>query len=264
VATTLYYTFTDQLGTPILQTDGSANIVWRAEHEPYGNVWKMRTGSRTDQPLRLPGQDLSMTWEGAEENYNVFRWYRAGWGRYTQADPLAVLGRSSRAAIEIFTYGRDNPTTTIDPLGLYTTSGGCDGKLCGPPSDSLCASNPRSTVCIAYLYGKLRHRIRSSSQCRAALNSFGSGFGADDVIRATFPGTPGPRMTCDARDCDSSSFGGYRQPHYNPFTGAIPVCFSLYDGNNSLLHELLHWFGVPDNSSQQRVLLKTCFPEDEP
>lgn len=33
-----------------------------------------------------------MTWEGAEENYNVFRWYRAGWGRYTQADPIGVGG----------------------------------------------------------------------------------------------------------------------------------------------------------------------------
>lgn len=32
-----------------------------------------------------------MTWKGTEENYNVFRWYRAGWGRYTQADPLGQV-----------------------------------------------------------------------------------------------------------------------------------------------------------------------------
>jgi hypothetical protein len=32
-----------------------------------------------------------MTWEGGEENYNVFRWYRAGWGRYSQADPTSSI-----------------------------------------------------------------------------------------------------------------------------------------------------------------------------
>jgi hypothetical protein len=62
----------------VVVTDSSGAIVWRAEHEPYGNVYLMRKGSRTDEPLRLPGQDLAMTWEGTEENYNVFRWYRGG------------------------------------------------------------------------------------------------------------------------------------------------------------------------------------------
>jgi len=77
-ANNLFYTFTDHLGTPLIQTDPTTAIVWRAEHEPYGNVYLMRKGSRTDQPLRFPGQEAAMTWEGAEENYNVFRWYRAG------------------------------------------------------------------------------------------------------------------------------------------------------------------------------------------
>jgi RHS repeat-associated protein len=112
VATTLYYTFTDHLGTPILQTDSTGAVVWRAEYEPYGNVWKMRTGARTDQPLRLPGQDLAMTWEGAEENYNVFRWYRARCGRYSQADPVALAG-----GLNLFAYADDRPTFNIDPLG---------------------------------------------------------------------------------------------------------------------------------------------------
>jgi RHS repeat-associated protein len=112
VATTLYYTFTDHLGTPILQTDSTGAVVWRAEYEPYGNVWKMRTGARTDQPLRLPGQDLAMTWEGAEENYNVFRWYRAGWGRYSQSDPIGL-----RAGTNLFAYVSGNPIKHLDPRG---------------------------------------------------------------------------------------------------------------------------------------------------
>jgi RHS repeat-associated protein len=120
LATTLYYTFTDHLGTPLLQTDGSANVVWRAEHEPYGNVYLMRKGSRTDQPLRLPGQDLAMTWEGTEENYNVFRWYRAGWGRYTQADPIGVTG-----GVNVLEYALDSPIRVTDPTGLCAKCDEC-------------------------------------------------------------------------------------------------------------------------------------------
>src|ERR1043165_5621909 len=102
MATNTFYTFTDHLGTPLIQTDPTAAIVWRAEHEPYGNVYLMRKGSRADQPLRFPGQEAAMAWEGSEENYNVFRWYRAGWGRYTSADPIAdiVTARALKGLVD--------------------------------------------------------------------------------------------------------------------------------------------------------------------
>jgi YD repeat-containing protein len=150
--TDYYFIFTDHLGTPILETNTSSQVAWRAEYEPYGNVYLMRAGARTDQPLRLPGQDLAMTWEGAEENYNVFRWYRAGWGRYTQADPfandplrdrrtpkvndsdnewfMAFANRDQRglsrlrpdervSGTEPYAYASDSPLRFVDPLGLY-------------------------------------------------------------------------------------------------------------------------------------------------
>jgi RHS repeat-associated protein len=112
-ANNLFYTFTDHLGTPLLQTDPSTAIVWRAEYEPYGNVYLMRKGSRADQPLRFPGQEAAMTWEGTEENYNVFRWYRAGWGRYSQADPVGF-----EAGTNFFGYASGNPISASDPFGL--------------------------------------------------------------------------------------------------------------------------------------------------
>ena len=122
-ANNLFYTFTDHLGTPLLQTDPSTAIVWRAEHEPYGNIYLMRKGSRADQPLRFPGQEAAMTWEGTEENYNVFRWYRAGWGRYTQADPLDVdaftpVRERQRTARAVYEYATGNPPRFIDDKGL--------------------------------------------------------------------------------------------------------------------------------------------------
>lgn len=116
-ATNTFYTFTDHLGTPLIQMDPTTAIVWRAEYEPYGNVYLIRKGARTDQPLRFPGQAVAMSWEGMEENYNVFRWYRAAWGRYTQPDPLGLGG------INVFNYVAANPTGRSDALGLVCGSG---------------------------------------------------------------------------------------------------------------------------------------------
>ena len=50
------YTFADHLGTPIIQTDTTGTITWRVDYEPFGNVYEMREGSRTGQPLRFPSR----------------------------------------------------------------------------------------------------------------------------------------------------------------------------------------------------------------
>ena len=47
--------------------------------------------------------------------YNIFRWYRAGWARYTQADPLGHEG-----GLNSYAYGAGNPVLLADPFGLYT------------------------------------------------------------------------------------------------------------------------------------------------
>jgi RHS repeat-associated protein len=140
-------TFTDHLGTPIIQlntADGST--FWQPEYEPFGNIWQMRVGNPADQPLRFPGQERAMDWEGTEENYNIFRWYRSGWGRYTQSDPIAssypvsLLGSTFSRAISNrdlvglaadidqnpFGYTRGNPIEFADPLGLQYQTPGCD------------------------------------------------------------------------------------------------------------------------------------------
>jgi RHS repeat-associated protein len=123
------YTFTDHLGTPILQTDASATVTWRAEYEPFGNVWEMRTGNRTDQPLRFPGQEVAMNWEGQEENYNIHRWYKGGWGRYTQSDPIGLSGGNN-----LFAYTPGNPLRFVDPFGRA--------------SMGVCCKNSQIDVCV--------------------------------------------------------------------------------------------------------------------
>jgi uncharacterized protein RhaS with RHS repeats len=66
--------------------------------------------------------------------YNIFRWYRSGWGRYTQVDPMGLYG-----GLNLYGYVSDNPLTSVDPLGLVrvTTSisrrGPFDKTLAGMP-----------------------------------------------------------------------------------------------------------------------------------
>jgi RHS repeat-associated protein len=109
------FTFADHLGTPLLQTDAAGEVVWRAEYEPYGRLYQLRAGdSEEEQPLRLPGQEIAAhSAVGSDEHYNVFRWYRAGWGRYTQPDPVGLDGN-----LNLFAYAAGDPIDAIDPSGL--------------------------------------------------------------------------------------------------------------------------------------------------
>lgn len=80
------------------------------EREPYGRTYVTRTGAERRQPLSFPGQE-----EGVESEvaYNVYRWYRGGWRRYTQADPVGL-----DTGLNLFAYVKANPAVVADPLGL--------------------------------------------------------------------------------------------------------------------------------------------------
>jgi len=85
---TRHYYFNDHLGTPILTTSAAATVDWRVEREPYGSRFNVRVARY--QPLAFPGQEEEDA--STDRSYNIFRWYRSGWGRYTQADPLGLNG----------------------------------------------------------------------------------------------------------------------------------------------------------------------------
>jgi RHS repeat-associated protein len=144
---TPHWTFTDHLGTRILQTNASGAVDWRAEYEPHGTVNTLRAGATRHQPLRFPGQEYDEA--SADRSYNIFRWYRGGWGRYTQPDPESFHGKNplrdrhraryERAAdgnrwtvisgkplrpedlsggTEVYAYASGSPIMFKDPLGL--------------------------------------------------------------------------------------------------------------------------------------------------
>jgi RHS repeat-associated protein len=116
--TTVRFTFTDHLETPLLQTDPDGNIIWRVNPTPYGESFPRRdlpddepvNGFYFDeQPLRFPGQE-----QAPGDTYNIFRWYRARWGRYTQADPIGLSG-----GLNNYMYANMSPIQDHDPFGLY-------------------------------------------------------------------------------------------------------------------------------------------------
>jgi RHS repeat-associated protein len=121
--TTTHWTFTDHLGTPIIQTDSTGTVDWRAEYEPFGRVHIYRTGSTRHQPLRLPGQEYDE--RTPDRDYNIFRWYREGWGRYTQGDPLR-----ENLVDQPYSYASENPIRFLDPLGLTSADKDIDEMNC--------------------------------------------------------------------------------------------------------------------------------------
>jgi RHS repeat-associated protein len=114
-----HWNFTDHMGTTLRQYDSTGTQYWRAEYEPYGRIFSLQTANQ-HEPLRLPGQEaeeLNISSDGngsSKRFYNIFRWYRFNWGRYTQVDRFTSLGGPP------LSYGADNPISFMDSLGLLT------------------------------------------------------------------------------------------------------------------------------------------------
>ncbi len=126
-----YAIHADPLGTPRLITDDTGKPVWQWPYSAFGDnppsgILKATANPKqayTNQPqllkatkpaievnLRYPGQYFD---EESDLNYNYFRSYQAGQGRYTQVDPIGLDGGWNR-----YSYVGGNPLSYTDPLGL--------------------------------------------------------------------------------------------------------------------------------------------------
>ncbi len=104
------YLTADHLGTPIIATNTGGSVLWQGGFEPFGTDWSNSTGAGVF--LRFPGQWREAAWEnsgpGNGPYYNLYRWYEAGTGRYTQPDPLDEGS---------YAYALNRPLSFIDPTG---------------------------------------------------------------------------------------------------------------------------------------------------
>lgn len=147
----LYAVHTDHLGTPRMVKDDQRRPVWQWPYSAFGDNKptgplvagrKLPSQLSATEPiefgLRFPGQ-----FEDADAglNYNLFRWYHAKGGRFTQADRIGLAGGLNR-----FPYGDNNSISRTDPDGrlwLYQQS---TGNLYHQPT------NPSSATLVATGY----------------------------------------------------------------------------------------------------------------
>ena len=105
----LYY-HNDQIGIPREMTDGEGNIVWGGDYSGWGKLTREeRLKSDIYQPIRLQNQHYD---EETGLHYNFFRYYDPEIGRFTQQDPIKLLGGKNLYAVAW------NAISYIDPLGL--------------------------------------------------------------------------------------------------------------------------------------------------
>jgi len=127
------------VGAPRGEVAGAGTVArqrrepWRATGSGANEANGPSTQPRVVERRAGVGVGRAVTREGGEENYNIFRWYRAGWGRYTQSDPIGLTRKNN-----LYSYTFGNPLTWIDPTGLaeYEPLPDC-GKL---PCGACCAA----------------------------------------------------------------------------------------------------------------------------
>ena len=114
----VYYIHSDHLGTPYALTDGSGQVVWRADYAPFGQAEVDEDpdgdGNRVTFNLRFPGQ-----YYDAETglHYNYFRYYDPATGRFITSDPIGLEG-----GLNSYLYANANPLFYTDPLGLFSAA----------------------------------------------------------------------------------------------------------------------------------------------
>ncbi|MGN6092294.1 MAG: RHS repeat-associated core domain-containing protein [Luteibacter jiangsuensis] len=105
------YYMTDPQGTVIATTDSSGAVLSTADYRPFGS---QVVGATVDGPGftgHVPDSESEFT-------YMQARYYDQGTGRFISPDPLD-LAAGSGFTFNRFSYVANNPTSLIDPTGLF-------------------------------------------------------------------------------------------------------------------------------------------------
>jgi RHS repeat-associated protein len=207
----IHYYFNDQIGAPILTTSSTGAIDWRVEREPYGRIVELRAGVNRHQPLSLPGQEEAST----DVRYNIFRWYRSSWGRYTQADPIGLNGGSN-----LYVYVSGQPNTQTDPFGLFSI-----------PRDR--NYNKCRTLRRGYAEKELE-RVRREPRCR----DFFRGRCNTDLDRLFDDPLPHVKLVSERK---RSSGGAFDSRDPDAIYISMRECKAMEDFAHTLIHELGHY-----------------------
>ena len=112
----VFYIHTDQLDTPRLITNSNNSAVWRWDSfDAFGdnppNDDPNLTGLHFIYNPRFAGQYFD---QETRLNYNYFRDYDTGTGRYVESDPIGL----DCGSYSTYAYVEGNPLSYSDPFGL--------------------------------------------------------------------------------------------------------------------------------------------------
>lgn len=128
----IYFIEADHLETPRLISNAQQQVVWRWDQaEPFGDTPPNDNPSNLgtfEFNLRFPGQYRD---KETNLNYNFFRDYDPGLGRYLQSDPIGLRG-----GLNTYLYVKANPLSGVDPLGLEPGTLAQRGYPAADPSPS--------------------------------------------------------------------------------------------------------------------------------
>lgn len=112
---TIHYVYTDNLGSPRAVTTQAGTLVWDWPYNqnPFGEA--SASGNGYTLNLRFPGQYYDQE-DGL--NYNYYRDYEPGTGRYVESDPLGLT-----AGISTYLYAHAQPLNSSDRFGLQELAG---------------------------------------------------------------------------------------------------------------------------------------------
>ncbi|MBA5806704.1 RHS repeat protein [Morganella morganii] len=99
-------------GLPEELTDSQGRIIWHGDYSLWGKLKREQhpvAGFRGQQNLRFQGQYFDRE---TGLHYNTFRYYAPDTGRFTQQDPIGLMG-----GLNLYQYA-PNPLGWIDPWGL--------------------------------------------------------------------------------------------------------------------------------------------------
>ncbi|WP_202984103.1 RHS repeat domain-containing protein [Snodgrassella sp. ESL0323] len=134
----IYYFHTDLNGMPEELTDEAGEIVWECSYQLWGKPIQEIAHTEIQQNLRYQGQYLDRE---TGLHYNTFRYYDPDTGRFTQPDPIGLLG-----GFNLYQYA-PNPLMWVDPWGL-------EYKGCGPSSKGFKRRNTITKRWVNILTGK--------------------------------------------------------------------------------------------------------------
>lgn len=223
----LHYVEPDHLGTPRLVLDPLRNVpvwTWDIKGEAFGNSVPNQDPDIDGQDfvfdMRFPGQRYDAV---SGLNYNYFRDYDPGTGRYAQSDPIGLSG-----GISTYAYVGGNPIGAVDPLGLVVRVVDSNPMMAQKLMNAYAALNARSSTA-----RWINEILESSSEVYEIRSTSLKGVGAYYCPDATSPGCGGRARATYVNPCDL--------PEVPTIAGWQRLSLEL-----AIAHELGHALGYQD------------------